>query len=226
MTIIAIFATISESSAALSLPFLGDDEREIYMWFLISFPFYLLFLFFITLNFNYRSLYAPSDFNKDKSFVRVIDNADRPESEKHPNSQKLAAKLRGSLNTAGSERSPPEVSIRFRGDRGADNPAQIDFQTIAQAHHSVQLPWPLKDLGIIDIRGIKTRMDVTAQMKKIHPPTGDTTKVIVFLACCESEKLLKACVLKCSRQKKKGACPIFCIVYNLTSQGVTVVDRL
>ncbi len=50
MTIIAIFATLSETSAAISLPFLDNKEREIYIWFLISFPFYLLFLFFATLS--------------------------------------------------------------------------------------------------------------------------------------------------------------------------------
>ncbi|EJM79467.1 MULTISPECIES: hypothetical protein [unclassified Pseudomonas] len=77
MTVIAIFATLSETSAAISLPFLDDENKEIYIWFLISFPFYLLFLFFATLNFNYRSLYAPSDFEKGKHFIKVMDNAER-----------------------------------------------------------------------------------------------------------------------------------------------------
>ena len=77
MTVIAIFATLSETSAAISLPFLDDEDKEIYIWFLISFPFYLLFLFFATLNFNYRSLYAPSDFEKGKHFIKVMDNAER-----------------------------------------------------------------------------------------------------------------------------------------------------
>lgn len=72
ISVIAIFAFISETSAAVSLPFLDQDEREIYIWFLISFPFYLLFLFFITLNFNYRSLYAPSDFGNDKNFLKAF----------------------------------------------------------------------------------------------------------------------------------------------------------
>ncbi|MDL5593255.1 hypothetical protein PGC34_22740 [Pseudomonas kribbensis] len=72
ISVIAIFAFISETSAAVSLPFLDQDEREIYIWFLISFPFYLLFLFFITLNFNYRSLYAPSDFDNDKNFLKAF----------------------------------------------------------------------------------------------------------------------------------------------------------
>lgn len=80
MTIIAIFAALSETSAAVSLPFLDNKEREIYIWFLISFPFYLLFLFFATLNFNYRSLYAPTDFEKGKHFIKVMGNADHPQS--------------------------------------------------------------------------------------------------------------------------------------------------
>lgn len=79
MTVIAIFATLSETSAAVSLPFLDNEERELYIWFLISFPFYLLLLFFATLNFNYRSLYAPSDFEKGKHFIKVMDNAERPD---------------------------------------------------------------------------------------------------------------------------------------------------
>ncbi len=80
MTIIAVFATLSETSAAISLPFLDNDECKIYIWFLISFPFYLLLLFFATLNFNYRSLYAPSDFEKGKHFIKVMANADQSES--------------------------------------------------------------------------------------------------------------------------------------------------
>ncbi|MHC8388134.1 hypothetical protein ACYZTM_08895 [Pseudomonas sp. MDT2-39-1] len=80
MTIIAIFATMSETSAAISLPFLDNEEREIYIWFLISFPFYLLFLFFATLNFNYRSLYAPSDFEKGKHFIKAMTDADHSQS--------------------------------------------------------------------------------------------------------------------------------------------------
>ncbi|SEN49061.1 hypothetical protein [Pseudomonas sp. NFACC39-1] len=75
MTLIAIFATLSETSAAISLPFLDDQDREYYLWFLISFPFYLLFLFFITLNFNYRSLYSPSDFRKSKHFMKIMDDS-------------------------------------------------------------------------------------------------------------------------------------------------------
>ncbi|MFW8696045.1 hypothetical protein, partial [Mesorhizobium japonicum] len=58
---------------------LDNTEREVYIWFLISFPFYLLLLFFLTLNFNYRSLYAPSDFDKDDSFLKSFEELKQPE---------------------------------------------------------------------------------------------------------------------------------------------------
>jgi hypothetical protein len=73
ISIIAVFALITETSAAVSLPFLDNEERKIYIWLLISFPFFLSFLFFITLNFNYRSLYAPSDFENDSSFLKAFE---------------------------------------------------------------------------------------------------------------------------------------------------------
>ncbi|MCW2270080.1 hypothetical protein [Pseudomonas sp. JUb96] len=59
LTIIAIFAGIIEASALASLPFLGEDSQGIYTWFLVGFPFFLTVLFFLTLNFNYKSLCSP-----------------------------------------------------------------------------------------------------------------------------------------------------------------------
>lgn len=66
MTLIAILASLSETSAAISLPYLDSDDRDCYVWFLIGFPVFLSLLFFLTLNFNYRALYSPSDFPKSK----------------------------------------------------------------------------------------------------------------------------------------------------------------
>ncbi|HEK1684761.1 TPA: hypothetical protein SMR42_001075 [Pseudomonas putida] len=57
--IIAIFASIIEASAIASLPFLNPQSQAMYTWFLIGFPFFLTVLFFLTLNFNCESLYAP-----------------------------------------------------------------------------------------------------------------------------------------------------------------------
>ncbi|OCT23949.1 hypothetical protein [Pseudomonas putida] len=57
--IIAIFASVIEASAIASLPFLNPESQVMYTWFLIGFPFFLTVLFFLTLNFNYESLYTP-----------------------------------------------------------------------------------------------------------------------------------------------------------------------
>lgn len=59
LTIIAIFAGIIESSALATLPFLSESSQSLYTWFLVGFPFFLTALFFLTLNFNYKSLYKP-----------------------------------------------------------------------------------------------------------------------------------------------------------------------
>lgn len=63
LTIIAIFAGIIESSALATLPFLSEASQNLYTWFLVGFPFFLTALFFLTLNFNYKSFYNPSSDN-------------------------------------------------------------------------------------------------------------------------------------------------------------------
>ena len=73
LTIIAIFAAIAEISGIVVLPFIGDTENQrIYLWYLIIFPSLLFFLFFLTLNFNHKVLYAPSDFKKEKDSIHTL----------------------------------------------------------------------------------------------------------------------------------------------------------
>lgn len=71
LTIIGIFAGIVEISANLVLPFLESPQQSIYIWFLMLFPAALVIFFFITLNFNHVTLYAPSDYNDDKGFMQA-----------------------------------------------------------------------------------------------------------------------------------------------------------
>lgn len=59
LTIVAIFAGIIEASALATLPFLSESSQKLYTWFLVGFPFFLTALFFLTLNFNYKSFYSP-----------------------------------------------------------------------------------------------------------------------------------------------------------------------
>ena len=200
MTLIAIFATLSETSAAVSLPFLGDKEREVYIWFLISFPFYLLFLFFITLNVNYRSLYAPSDFEKGKHFIKVMDSAERSES---------------------TAPSPPAQRPR----NIQDPPAEAALKRPVSVQHHVSLAERLKDLYIIDARRMHKEIQFSDLIEKIQKEQGKLAHAIVFITCNESELLLKKSALRHSRHTKKRSSTAFCMAYNLKSQGVTLIDQ-
>ena len=70
LTVIAIFSMLTEASAAVSLPFIDSENQKIYVWFLITFPSFLIALFFLTLNFNNQSLYSPSDFTNEENFIK------------------------------------------------------------------------------------------------------------------------------------------------------------
>lgn len=72
LTIIAIFAGLAEVSGTIVLPFLKDSSQDLYVWFLIVFPTILIFLFFVTLNFNHKVLYAPSDFQNEDNFLKLF----------------------------------------------------------------------------------------------------------------------------------------------------------
>ena len=69
LSVIAIFAGVAEISGTGVLPFIDPENQELYIWFLMLFPFTLVLLFFATLNWNHRALYAPSDYKSDESFL-------------------------------------------------------------------------------------------------------------------------------------------------------------
>ena len=69
LTVIGVFAALTEVGGTITLPFVSDANQATFMWFLILFPFTLLALFFLTLNFNANALYAPQDFQEDASYL-------------------------------------------------------------------------------------------------------------------------------------------------------------
>ncbi|WP_417594837.1 hypothetical protein [Oceanospirillum sp.] len=75
LTVIASFAAIAEISGTTVLPFIEADNQNIYIWFLMFFPIFLVGIFFLTLNFNHRVLYAPSDYKDEKNFVNPYGKA-------------------------------------------------------------------------------------------------------------------------------------------------------
>ncbi|MDQ0122587.1 hypothetical protein J2W17_001532 [Pseudomonas lini] len=211
LTLIAIFATLSETSAAISLPFLDDDDRDTYIWFLISFPFYLLFLFFATLNFNYRSLYAPSDFENGEHFIKAMHDTEHP--------RKSHSRLRSKKSNRRQPTIDPGPALC---PSDAQDLPETDLQTAAE--HYVRLPERLKDLYIVDVRGMSKKIEMGASVEKIQQEQGKPAHAIVFITCSESERLLKASTFKKVKTKRHTGASLY-VAYNLNSNGVTVIDQ-
>ncbi len=226
MTVIAIFAAISETSAAVSLPFLDNKDREIYVWFLISFPFYLLFLFFITLNFNYRSLYSPSDFGKDKNFLKVIDNNDR-ENKRNTSTSGPAAQGTFGLSSCivPSESGPVECKDACKVHNAPDPPSDTNAKPSHIIQHNIQLPAWISDLHLIDARDVDASRELVTILENIRNLDRKTSRVVVFLSNHVSDVLLTQNALLQIRQVKKGSGKTLCIVYNLCSKAVTLMGR-
>lgn len=72
LTIIAIFAGLAEISGTGILPFIIEVNQTTYIWFLMIFPVLLVVLFFITLNFNPKVLYSPSDFRDEANYMKTL----------------------------------------------------------------------------------------------------------------------------------------------------------
>jgi len=212
MTVIAIFATLSETSAAVTLPFLDDDDRDVYIWFLISFPFYLLLLFFATLNFNYRSLYAPSDFEKGKHFIKAMNDAEQPENGKN---RKSAGRTSGSGGR----------SIR-RPSKAQDPPSKSVPAVALSALHRLRLPERLRDLYVVDARAMTGNAELCHLMESIHNEPGKAARAVVFLTCNASDSILKGSAENPVKHANRSCRTTFCAAYNLNSQGLTVIDQL
>lgn len=75
LTVIAMFAAIAEISGTTVLPFIESENQSVYIWFLMLFPVFLVGSFFLTLNFNHKVLYAPSDYKDENNFVNPYGKA-------------------------------------------------------------------------------------------------------------------------------------------------------
>lgn len=83
LTVIAIFAAVAEVSGVGVLPFISPENQAVYIWFLMLFPVILVVVFFLTLNFNQRVLYAPSDWKDERHFYGLTPATPEEVREKH-----------------------------------------------------------------------------------------------------------------------------------------------
>lgn len=207
LTIIAIFAAITEASAAVSLPYLDGNDRGIYIWFLISFPFCLIVFFFITLNFNYKALYSPSDFGKGKHFLQLINDAVRQKGSRFSSSlpelfeqdNDSATQEKNPNPQQGPHQSPPPCFTQLPPMRHAssDNahapPVFITLLAKQCMQQSVQLQHALHGLYIIDTRRIETKKGfelLVSEVAQAFSNPLDAHDLIIFLANQKSLKLI------------------------------------
>jgi hypothetical protein len=85
LTIIGVFAGITEILSSAALPFLQSNTQSLFTWFLVLFPFVLILLFFGTLNFNREAFYAPGDFKDQRDFLELIKLSRKPITVTSPN---------------------------------------------------------------------------------------------------------------------------------------------
>jgi hypothetical protein len=69
LTIIAIFAGLAELAGTVAIRLVTPELQYIFIWFVMGLPVMLVVLFFMTLNFNPKVLYAPSDFQNEENFL-------------------------------------------------------------------------------------------------------------------------------------------------------------
>ncbi|WP_236443992.1 hypothetical protein [Pseudomonas syringae] len=72
LTVISRFAAVAEVCGSVVLPFIATENQQMYIWFLILFPTFIVSLFFATLNFNHKTLYAPSDYKNEDHFISLF----------------------------------------------------------------------------------------------------------------------------------------------------------
>jgi len=72
LTVVAIFAGLAEIAGTIALATVDKSLQHVFVWFVMLFPVLLVILFFVTLNFNHKVFYAPSDFRDEAHFLKVM----------------------------------------------------------------------------------------------------------------------------------------------------------
>ena len=121
LTVIAIFSMLTEASAAVSLPYINSEHQKIYVWFLIIFPSFLITLFFLTLNFNTKSLYTPADLSKaEHTPIANARHAEPPPTFKNSTPSITLSTLRYHADIKFSARTPQRFIFLPQGHRVYD----------------------------------------------------------------------------------------------------------
>lgn len=135
LTVIAIFAAIAEISGTTVLPFIESENQGIYIWFLMLFPVLLVTIFFLTLNFNHRVLYAPSDYKNEDNFLKSFGKATTQEK-----ADKLREEIEEAENNILSEEDEPEATdTSFQESSNTTPPPQLKAKVVLDPERHASL---------------------------------------------------------------------------------------
>jgi len=84
LTLLSIFAGLSDIAMTAVLPFLPSERQEIFMWFVMGYPLLLVCGFFYILIWKREALYAPSDFRDDATWLKVLKDEEKTILSKYP----------------------------------------------------------------------------------------------------------------------------------------------
>lgn len=162
LTVIAIFSMLTETSAAVSLPYIDSENQHIYVWFLIIFPSVLITFFFLTLNFNSKTLYTPREHTKeshraDRCAEVCLHNTDQaPAQQQAPHRERSSLLLSKADNKPGAFH-PQRFTFLPQGHRDYDpgsSPEAVSTKTslVSSADHHLLLEGTVfSHLHVIDM---------------------------------------------------------------------------
>ncbi|AZE09120.1 hypothetical protein C4K10_0818 [Pseudomonas chlororaphis subsp. aureofaciens] len=81
LTVVAIFSTLAEGFATISLINLPPEIQSVFVYFVMAFPVLIVGVFFALLNWNHTVLYAPSDFENEEMYIESLKLKERLKSE-------------------------------------------------------------------------------------------------------------------------------------------------
>lgn len=147
LTVIAIFAGIAEISGTVVLPFVAPENQKIYIWFLMTFPFFLVGVFFLTLHFNPTALYSPSDYKDENNFVNSIRKATPEE---------LRAKLRQEVKEVEAEideQNCPAEKIAERAEQATEQASEekLGVKSEAKRARGETEPRKVRDAELVEV---------------------------------------------------------------------------
>lgn len=94
LTLIAIFAGLSDVAMTAILPSLPFETQKTFMWFVMGYPLLLVCAFFYILIWKREALYAPSDFKDDATWLEILRDTTRKVLDKYPLEPAIATQVK------------------------------------------------------------------------------------------------------------------------------------